>query len=91
MAQRFGATEQKKGRCEVNELLREILAGRLNRQSGDEKEAVADAHRSPHDQGDSDMSDCSSDDDFWSAGASADVFVGRVNALVEALVDMGCD
>ena len=58
---------------------------------GEEEEEVADVHRSRDDQleGDGDESDRSSDDDFWSAGASSDMFVGRVNALCEALVDRG--
>jgi hypothetical protein len=75
----------------VNELLCEILSGRVSRQRGEPEGAAAVLHRSADDeqQLDGDESDRSEDDEFWSAGASADLFVGRVNALVEVLVDRG--
>ena len=40
-------------------------------------------------QGDGDQSESSNDDEFWGAGASADMFVGRVNGLVQLLTDRG--
>ena len=87
---RYGA---EKSRGEVNELLCGILSGRESSQHGESEGVVPVLHRSSDDeqQLDEAESDLSDDDDFWSAGAPSDLFVGRVNALVEVLVDMGCD